>query len=143
MFLGTFAPRLDEKNRLVLPAKFRDELSGGLVITRGQERCLYVFGLADFTARTQHLRGVSLADKNARDYKRMLFAEAHDEVPDRQGRVSIPAGLRGYAGLTRDLAVIGANDHLEIWDAGSWTDYAAAQEDTFAALSEGGVDATF
>src|SRR5688572_26596944 len=109
MFLGTHSPRLDEKGRLFLPAKFRDELAEGLVITKGQERCLYVFPLSEFSRITEAARSVSVTAKAARDYGRVLFASASDDVPDKQGRVTIPPALREYAGLTRDCVVIGAN----------------------------------
>ena len=136
MFLGTYSPRLDEKGRLFLPAKFRDELAAGLVITKGQERCLYVFAEAEFGRLTERLREAPLTAKGARDYSRVFFASAHDEVPDKQGRVTVPGPLREYAGLNRDCVVIGANTRVEIWDADAWRDYLAASEDQFSSLSE-------
>ena len=136
MFLGTYSPRLDDKGRLFLPAKFRDELAAGLVITKGQERCLYVFSRAEFERLTDRLREAPLTAKSARDYGRVFFASAHDEVPDRQGRVTIPAPLREYAGLDRDCAVIGANTRVEVWAADAWRDYLSRSEDDFATLSE-------
>jgi MraZ protein len=136
MFLGTYAPRLDDKSRLVLPAKFREQLAEGLVITKGQERCLYVWPLAEFQSVTEQLRQAPLTSKSARDYMRVLFAGAHDEVPDKQGRVTVPPPLRDYAGLSRDCAVIGANTRVEVWDATAWEQYLAAQEDAFSALSQ-------
>jgi len=136
MFLGTYAPRLDDKSRLVLPAKFRDQLAEGLVITKGQERCLCVWPLEGFRALTEDLRKAPLTSKAARDYMRVLFAGAHDEVPDRQGRVTIPPHLRDYAALQRECAVIGANSRVEVWDATAWERYLAAQEDAFSALSQ-------
>jgi MraZ protein len=136
VFLGTYSPRLDEKSRLVLPAKFRDELAAGLVVTKGQERCLYVFAAAEFAALTERLREAPLTAKGARDYSRVFFASAHDEVPDKQGRITVPAPLREYAGLTRDCAVIGANTRVEIWAADAWRDYLAASEEQFSSLSE-------
>jgi MraZ protein len=136
MFLGTYAPRLDDKSRLVLPAKFRDQFAEGLVITKGQERCLYVWPLRGFQEVTEELRGAPLTSKAARDYMRVLFAGAHDEVPDRQGRVTLPPHLREYAALQRDCAVIGANTRVEVWDATAWERYLAAQEDAFSALSQ-------
>ena len=106
MFLGTHSPRLDDKGRLFLPAKFRDELAEGLVITKGQERCLYVFPTAEFARITEALRAAPVTAKAARDYSRVFFASASDEVPDKQGRVTIPPaaarvrrarpGLRGH-----------------------------------------------
>ncbi|HEU5419753.1 MAG TPA: division/cell wall cluster transcriptional repressor MraZ [Streptosporangiaceae bacterium] len=136
MFLGTHTPRLDEKGRLFLPAKYRDELATGLVLTKGQERCLYVFPLPEFERITEALRTAPVTAKAVRDYSRVFFASASDEVPDKQGRVTIPASLRDYAGLQRDCVVVGANTRLEIWDAQAWDTYLDQQEDAFSDASE-------
>ncbi len=136
MFLGTYWPRIDEKGRLILPAKFRDELAEGLVVTRGQDRCLYVFAMPEFARLTEALREAPLTAKAARDYSRVFFSGATDEVPDKQGRVTLPQHLRDYAGLTREVAVVGANTRVEIWDAEAWNRYLAAQEDSFSDLAE-------
>jgi MraZ protein len=136
VFLGTHQPRLDEKGRLFLPAKYREDLAGGVVITRGQERCLFVWPRDEFTRITEKLRNSPVTDKAARDYSRVLFSGASDELPDRQGRITVPAALRAYAGLQRDCVVIGANTRLEIWDSQAWETYLAAQEDSFAEASE-------
>lgn len=136
MFLGTHTPKLDEKGRLFLPAKFRDALSGGLVITRGQERCLTVWPMAEFAAEAEKIRKAPSTNKVARDYQRMLFAGASDEQPDRQGRITIPTMLRDYAALTRDCVVIGAIDRLEIWDAQAWQTYSEQQEQSFSDIAE-------
>ena len=104
MFLGTHTPRLDDKGRLILPAKFRDELAGGVVITKGQERCLYVFPMPEFQRIAGQLREQPVTHKAARAYSRVFFASAHDEVPDKQGRVTIPAppaGVRGTGSRAR------------------------------------------
>jgi len=138
MFLGTHTPRLDDKGRLILPARFRDELAGGLVITKGQERCLVVWPRGEFEQYAGSLRAAPPTQELARRYSRVFFASAHDETPDKQGRVTIPPALRDYAGLTRDLVVVGADTRLEIWDAEAWSAYLAASEDSFAEL-DGGV----
>jgi MraZ protein len=136
MFLGTHTPRLDDKGRLILPAKYREELSAGLVLTKGQERCLYVFPVSEFGRITDALRTAPVTAKAVRDYSRVFFASASDEELDRQGRITIPAGLREYAGLDRDCVVIGANTRLEIWDAAAWASYLEQQEPAFSAASE-------
>ncbi|MFI5957170.1 MULTISPECIES: division/cell wall cluster transcriptional repressor MraZ [Cryptosporangium] len=136
MFLGTHTPRLDEKGRLFLPAKFRDELAGGLVVTKGQERCLFVFPMAEFSRVAEQLRAAPMTHKAARAYSRVFFASAHDEVPDRQGRITIPAHLREYAGLDRDCVVIGASTRVEIWDRQAWDTYLADSEEAFAEVEE-------
>ena len=136
MFFGTYTPRLDDKGRIFLPAKFRDELAEGLVVTRGQERCLYVWSMEEFTKLTERLRDTSVTNKSARDYVRMFFAGASDETPDKQGRITVPPMLRDYASLERDCIVIGAMNRIEIWDAASWQTYSDQQEQAFADLSE-------
>lgn len=136
MFLGTHSPRLDDKGRLFMPAKYRDELAGGLVITKGQERCLYVFPVEEFRRITEALRTAPVTAKSVRDYSRVFFASASDEVPDKQGRITIPTALREYAGLDRDCVVIGANTRLEIWDTTAWDTYLGNQEQAFSELSE-------
>ena len=90
-FLGTHHPRMDDKGRLFLPAKFRERLAGGLVITPGQERCLYVFPDAEFARLFERIRQAPVTSKRARDYQRMFLARASDETPDKQGR-DRPAG---------------------------------------------------
>src|SRR6266446_4017663 len=136
LFRGTRAPRLDEKGRLILPAKYRDELAGGVVITKGQERCLYVFPQEEFARITEALRTAPVTAKSVRDYSRVFFASASDELPDKQGRITVPPALRTYAGLQRDCVVIGANTRLEIWDTQACDTYLAAQEDSFAEAAE-------
>ena len=137
MFLGTYAPRLDDKGRLFLPAKFRDELAEGLVMTKGQERCLYVFATVEFSRLTERLREIPLSAKGARDYSRVFFASAHDDVPDKQGRVTVPAPLRSYAHLDKECTVIGNGNKLEVWDSAAWDAYLA---DVMPAYSSYSVD---
>ena len=134
MFLGTHHPRLDDKGRLFLPAKFREELAEGVVVTKGQERCLFVFPVAEFARVTDALSQAPVTARAVRDYSRVFFASASDEVPDKQGRVTIPAPLRQYAGLEKECVVIGANTRVEIWDTASWDAYLADREPTFADL---------
>jgi MraZ protein len=136
VFLGTHTPKLDDKGRLFLPARFREELAEGVVITKGQERCLYVFKRADFEDQAAKLQTAPITAKAARDFGRMLFAGAVDDAPDKQGRVTVPAPLRSYAGLTKDCVVIGANTRLEIWDAATWAAYEEEQDVAFAEQAE-------
>ncbi|MGX5695368.1 division/cell wall cluster transcriptional repressor MraZ [Agromyces soli] len=136
MFLGTYEPKLDEKGRVILPAKFREELSTGLVLTRGQERCIYVFSAREFEQMSDKIRQAPVTSKQARDYMRVFLSGASAETPDKQHRVTIPATLRSYAGLGRDLAVIGAGSRVEIWDAEAWQTYLDEQEAAFAETAE-------
>ena len=136
LFLGTHAPRLDDKGRIFLPAKFRDDLAEGLVVTRGQERCLYVFPKDEFVRITETMRQAPVTSRAARDYMRVFLSGASDETPDKQGRVTLPPNLRSYAGLTRECVVIGAGGRLEIGDAAAWETYLAEQETAFSERAE-------
>lgn len=136
MFLGTHTPRLDDKARLVLPAKWRDQLLEGVVMTKGQEHCLYVFPMATFTRLSDALADTPVTGRELRDYSRNFFSAAYHEVPDRQGRVTVPQGLRTYAGLTRDCSLVGANTRFEIWDSLAWDAYLESTETAFAERSE-------
>ncbi|MBX3195922.1 MAG: division/cell wall cluster transcriptional repressor MraZ [Microbacteriaceae bacterium] len=129
MLLGTYAPKLDDKGRVILPAKFRDEFAGGLVMTRGADGCLFVYSEREF--ERLHARIAEQVPKlgdEGRKVLRMMLSGASQEIPDKQFRVTVPPGLRTYAGLERDLAVIGAGTRAEIWDASRWEAYSAAAE---------------
>ena len=136
MFLGTYAPKLDDKGRLILPAEFRDELSRGVVLTRGQERCLYVFAESEFERHVERIREAPLTSKAGRDFLRLFLSGASAEVPDKQFRVTIPPALRDYAGLSRDLTVIGAGTRAEIWDTAAWESYYTDREQSFSETEE-------
>ncbi len=136
MLMGTYTPKLDDKGRLFLPAKFRDQLSEGLVVTRGQERCLTVWPMGAFQQLAGQAQEAPVTDKAVRDYTRLLFAGASDDQPDKQGRLSIPPMLREYASLTKDVIVIGVGNRLEIWDAQRWQDYSDGREQAFSDLSD-------
>ena len=136
MLLGTHTPKLDDKGRLILPAKFRDQLASGVVITRGQENCLFVFSADEFARVSERIREAPLTSKQARDYLRVFLSGASDEVPDKQGRVTLPQILREYANLDRDLVIIGVGSRAEIWDAKAWNRYLTSTEKDFAATAE-------
>jgi MraZ protein len=136
VFLGTYAPKLDDKGRVILPAKFWAELESGIVVTRGQERCLYVFSTREFEQLHDKIRQAPITSKEGRDFLRLFLSGANAEVPDSQHRVTIPAGLRAYAGLGRELTVIGAGNRAEIWDTAAWETYYAEQEAKFADTTE-------
>lgn len=136
MLLGTHTPKLDEKGRLILPAKFREEFEGGVVVTAGQDRCLYVFSQKEFDELYAKIRLAPITSGAAREFIRAFMANANSEVPDKQGRVTLPANLRKYAGLNRDLVVIGVGARAEIWDANTWNDGMAARDEAFSKIVE-------
>ena len=136
MFLGTHSPRLDDKGRLVLPAKFREALAAGVVLAKGQDRALVLWPVAEFAAYAERLAEASRNDANVRAYTRVFFSGASDEVPDRQGRVTIAPALRDYAGLERDVVIVGAGQTCEIWAPAAWEAYMSESEPKFADLNQ-------
>jgi MraZ protein len=135
-FLGTHTPRLDDKGRLVLPAKFREALAGGLVLTKGQDRSIVVWPAQEFADYAERIKEASKTNPRVQAYSRVLFSGASDEIPDKQGRITVPVPLREYAGLERDVVVVGKGPTAEIWDADTWATYLAEQEEAFSGLSE-------
>jgi MraZ protein len=116
MFFGKFGHTIDEKGRLTVPSKYRDTLGKGLVITRGIDHCLYIFPLEEWERLSLKIDQLLMTDLDSRQFVSLLFSEASDCVPDRQGRVVIPADLRAYAGLDGDVVVAGSHHHLEVWN---------------------------
>ncbi|MDN5682839.1 MULTISPECIES: division/cell wall cluster transcriptional repressor MraZ [Corynebacterium] len=132
MFFGTFTPKLDDKGRLTLPAKFREQLADGLVVVNGQDHSLAVHTRAEFQVRAAKAAAASRANPQARAYVRNLAASADEQELDKQGRITLSAGHRSYAGLNKDCVVIGSVDFIEIWDAAAWEAYLEEHESTFA-----------
>lgn len=136
LLLGTYNPLLDDKGRLILPAKFRSQLATGLVMTRGQEHCLYLLPTDEFQRMYAKISQASINSRQARDYMRVLMSGASQEIPDKQGRISIPPLLRKYAGLERELAVIGAGTRVEVWDLQAWEQYLQDTEGGYAETAQ-------
>lgn len=132
MFFGTFTPKLDDKGRLTLPAKFREELSDGLVVVNGQDHSLAVFPRSEFQVRARKATEASRANPRVRAYVRRLGASADEQTLDGQGRITVAAAHRKYAGLSKECVVIGAVDRIEVWDAASYQNYLAENEADFA-----------
>ncbi|UDY22495.1 division/cell wall cluster transcriptional repressor MraZ [Nocardioides sp. Kera G14] len=135
-FMGTYTPKLDDKGRLFLPAKFRERLSEGVVVTQGQENCLVVWPEDVFMEEAKRAQQTPLTNRGARDYARVLFGGAEQGTPDKQGRIGISPLLRSYAGLDKDVVVIGVMDRIEIWDPQKWADYSSGAQAKFAELDE-------
>lgn len=120
MFLGEFIHILDSKGRLTIPAKFRADLDEGLVVTRGIDRCLVVFPIDEWRQLAGQVSGLQMTDRRARAFQRLLFANASDLLPDKQGRILIPPRLREYAKLDGEVVVAGINTRVEVWSAEAW-----------------------
>jgi len=136
MFLGEYSHSLDAKGRVVMPSKFRPGLERGCVLTKGQERCLYVFALDRWDGEAQRVLKLPRTDRRARNYARSFFASAIDQTLDKAGRCQIPESLRAYAGLSKDVTVVGVADRVEIWDTATWETVAAEADEYYAGIEE-------
>jgi MraZ protein len=120
MFLGRHAHTLDAKGRMAIPARFRDELADGLVVTRGVDHCLAIYPMAAWNELAAKINALPVSDADARTFRRMVFAEAIDLVLDAQGRILVPSELRAYAQIDRDAVVIGVHSFIEVWSPERW-----------------------
>jgi MraZ protein len=120
MFLGAFTHTIDEKGRLTVPAKFRADLAAGLVVTRAIDRCLAIYPLEEWEHLAGQVSALPVTDRRARAFRRLVFADAADAIPDKQGRVLIPPRLREYAGLDGEVVVTGLNTYIEVWNPDAW-----------------------
>ena len=136
MFLGRHAHSLDAKGRLAIPARFRDALAEGVVLTRGIDRCLALYPMAAWRPLAEQVSALPITDPDARNFRRMVFAEAVDLELDGQGRILVPPELRSYAGLERDAFVVGVNTSIEIWSPERWGEVNALMDNDGAAIAQ-------
>ncbi len=124
MLLGEFEHTIDDKNRLTLPARFRDAMSDGVVVTRGMDGCLYAYPRADWLDRFQsRVADLDPLSGEGRKLQRHFFSGAAEAEPDKQGRINVPPALIEHARLGREVVVAGVQDHLEIWDRAAWREH--------------------
>jgi MraZ protein len=137
MLLGEYEHTLDDKNRLILPAKFRQALADGVVVARGMDGCLVVYTRAtwdEFVAA--RMQGLSPFSREARQMSRFIFAGATEVELDKQGRVMVPPVLAEHAGLGREVVVAGLRDHVEIWDRARWREQLKEVEGSVELVAE-------
>ena len=128
MLLGEYKHNLDTKGRLAVPAKFRNDLAGGAIITRGLDRSLFIFTMTEWDVLVRKLTSLPLAQANSRAFVRLMLSGASDVRLDVQGRILIPDYLREYAGLKKQAAVAGLYSRIEVWDAETWKQYKSKTE---------------
>lgn len=128
MFIGEYHHLIDEKGRLAIPMKFREKLSGGAVVTRGLDNCLFVFAMDEWKKLAEKLSSLPFSQKDSRAFARLMLAGAMDVEVDKQGRAVLPEYLRSYAKLGKDVVVAGLYSRLEIWDRKAWEKYKAKTE---------------
>ena len=136
MFLGEYQHTLDSKGRVVLPSKFRAELEDGCVITKGQERCLFVFPNDRWDEEVERVTQLPRTNRQARNFARTFFAGASDQSVDRQGRIAVPPALRSYADLHKDVTVVGVAERIEIWSTEAWQRVSEEADEFYADIAE-------
>lgn len=136
MFIGEYQHNLDEKGRLAVPTKFRADLSKGAVVTRGLDRCLFLYPTEQWNELAAKLVKLPISQAKSRAFARLMLAGAMDVTVDRQGRLVLPEYLREYAGMDKKVVVAGLYDRLEIWDEASWKKYKTATEEDSNEIAE-------
>ncbi len=143
MLLGEFQHNLDQKGRMAVPSKFRGSFADGAVVTRGLDKCLFVFGIKEWQILAEKLTSLPIAQANSRAFARLMLAGAVDVNIDSQGRILVPDYLREYAGLDKEVIVAGLYNRVEIWDRKNWSEYKEktekSSEDIAEKLSELGI----
>lgn len=136
MFIGEYKHNMDSKGRVAVPSKFRTKLSGGAIITRGLDYCLFLFSLKEWEVLAQKLMALPLAQANSRAFVRLMLAGAMDALPDQQGRILIPDYLRQYAGLKKEVVIAGLYNRIELWDDAKWQEYKKKTESASDEIAE-------
>lgn len=136
MLLGEYKHNLDTKGRMAIPAKFREKLSAGAIITRGIDNCLFVFADTEWEKLANKLIALPLAQADARAFVRLMLSGATDVEIDSQGRILIPDSLRKYAGLKKEVVVAGLYNRIEVWDEPTWSAYKMKTETTSEEIAE-------
>jgi MraZ protein len=135
MFIGEYSHNLDEKGRMAVPAKFRSQLKGA-IITRGLDRCLFVFNKSDWEILAKKIMALPLTQANSRAFARLMLSGAMEAPLDQQGRILVPDYLRRYAGLRREAIIAGVYNRIEIWDEVSWNRYKSKTEASSDEIAE-------
>ncbi len=136
LFMGEYQHSLDEKGRVIIPAKFRDGLGEQFVLTRGLEHSLFVYPLSEWKNIEEKMKALPTTQADARAFVRLFFSGAVECEPDKQGRISIPPHLREHARIKKDLYILGVATRIEIWAREVWDEYAKKAEESYETLAE-------
>lgn len=136
MFMGEYHHNIDEKGRLIIPAKFRNELGDKFIVTRGLEKCLYIYSESEWNSIVSKIKTLPFTKKDVRTFVRSFFSGATECEFDRQGRINITSPLVSYADITKECVVIGANDRIEIWSEESWNNFFIENGDKIEDIAE-------
>lgn len=136
MFMGEYHHTIDEKGRIIIPSKFREDLGEKFIITRGIENCLFVYSLSSWEKITNKLESLPFTKKDARQFVRFFLSGATTAEFDKQGRVNITSPLISYANLQKDCVVIGTGDRLEIWSQEDWNAFFESASSNMSDIAE-------
>lgn len=136
MFMGEYRHALDDKGRLFIPARFREELGTPSVVAKGLDGCLFLFPQSSWQRLQAQLAHLPLTRSDARAFMRFLLAGAAEVEPDRQGRIGVPPPLREHAALEREAVVVGVGDRVEVWSQGRWASYSSEAAEAFERIAE-------
>ena len=136
MFIGEYNHNLDEKNRLMIPSKFREQLTNTFILTRGLDGCLVIYSIESWNNITSKLNTLPFTKKDARNFLRFIASNAIDLQFDKQGRIVIPNNLKIHAGLSKECVVIGTLDKIEIWSKENWDNFNQENKDKFELIAE-------
>ena len=136
MFIGEYHHTIDEKGRIIVPAKFREELGNNFIVTRGIEDCLFVYSSENWAKITDKLSSLPFTHKDARVFNRFFMSGATDVELDKQGRMNLPAPLISYAHLLKDCVIIGTGDRLEVWSEEAWSSFFDSTKDSMSDIAE-------
>ena len=136
MFMGEYHHNVDTKGRLIVPAKFREDLGEMFVLTRGLDQCLFGYPLNEWKIIDEKLKGLPMTKKDARAFTRFFFSGATECEIDKQGRINISSPLLNYAKLEKECVILGVSNRIEIWSQDIWNDYFSESADSFAEIAE-------
>ncbi len=136
MYIGEYHHTIDEKGRIIIPAKFRDELGSEFIVTRGIENCLFVYSMNNWNTICEKLNSLPFTRKDARTFNRFFMSGATNVELDKQGRINISSPLINYANLKKDCVVIGTGDRLEIWSKEDWDSFFNSNKDSMSDIAE-------
>lgn len=136
MFIGEYSHSIDPKKRLAIPAKFRSDLKNKLVITRGLDKCLFIYPMKVWNELAEKLGNLPMGESGTRSFIRLMLAGAIDVEVDKQGRILLPDYLKDYAGLSKNVVIAGLYNRLEIWDEQKWNEYKKSAEKNSDEIAE-------
>ncbi|MEA3489143.1 MAG: division/cell wall cluster transcriptional repressor MraZ [Candidatus Omnitrophota bacterium] len=144
MFYGEYLHKLDKKNRLIIPSKFRESVTEMCIekfyLTRGLDECIFMFSEGEWKTQESRFKAMSFTKEKARKFQRQFFGGAFEVAPDKQWRILVPDILKEYAGLSKIIMIVGVSSRIEIWDRDKWQEYSVSSKEEYGEIAEGLVE---